>query len=633
MKFLFYATQSAPTAAPENALDSRYTWTLWRPSWRRLWPRGLPPWPFAIWWLFHYLRLFANRDYSLLLVYEGKRCIHHTCVVPGYFRFPFMNEDDLQIGYTRTTEGHRGEGLAVFAATKVIQLLSRNGRQLWYVVHETNTASQHVAERSGFSLVGRGRRTAWHGLHLIGAYHLGPPQRSVAPAGRAGGRTGTLNIWLTTIGEPVPVREGTKDRLHRTGYFAHFLADHGHKVTWWTSTFDHFRKKQWFDDDETLQVDERLTIRMLHGSGYRSNVSVTRFRDHAQIARKFARQAREQADRPDIIVSALPTVDLCLASVEFGRERGIPVVADMRDMWPDIFLDAMPRLAKPIGWLLLRPLFRHARATCAKATAITGITEAFVDWGLQRGGRARSSLDRAFYMGYTTVVPPAEELRVAEELWDRQGVVRDPARPIACFVGTLGRQFDLETVLAAARLLQTRGSPVRFVICGRGDRLEHYRRLGAGLHNVVFPGWVDAAAIYTLLRRSAFALDPLPDRYDFLATINNKAIEYMSAGLPVISSPNRGMLADFLARERCGLSYNIGDAQGLADILAREAVDSDGMCQLAENSARVFQEKFTAEKVYGEMMAYLEEIAGSTASKTIGSAPRAADTGPARQSG
>ena len=56
-----------------------------------------------------------------------------------------------------------------------------------------------------------------------------------------------------------------------------------------------------------------------------------------------------------------------------------------------------------------------------------------------------------------------------------------------------------------------------------------------------FPGWVDAAKIFVLMRRSAVGLDPLPDRYDFLATINNKAIEYMSAGLPVISSPDRGV--------------------------------------------------------------------------------------------
>ena len=102
------------------------------------------------------------------------------------------------------------------------------------------------------------------------------------------------------------------------------------------------------------------------------------------------------------------------------------------------------------------------------------------------------------------------------------------------------------------------------MLCGAGDRFEHYRALAAGLPNVLLPGWVDAAAIHVLMRRSACGLDPLSDRYDFLATINNKAIEYFSAGLPVISSPRRGTLAELLAAEECGLSYDLGDAAGLA---------------------------------------------------------------------
>jgi len=67
-----------------------------------------------------------------------------------------------------------------------------------------------------------------------------------------------MKIWLVTIGEPVPVHEGVRDRLCRTGYFAHLLANHGHNVVWWTSTFDHFRKKHLFEADTFLPVNERL---------------------------------------------------------------------------------------------------------------------------------------------------------------------------------------------------------------------------------------------------------------------------------------------------------------------------------------------------------------------------------------
>ena len=111
------------------------------------------------------------------------------------------------------------------------------------------------------------------------------------------------------------------------------------------------------------------------------------------------------------------------------------------------------------------------------------------------------------------------------------------------------------------------------------------------------------------MRRSACGLDPLSDRYDFLATINNKAIEYFSAGLPVISSPRRGTLAELLAAEECGLSYDLGDAAGLA--ACWPAWQMSRVCGSGwRKRRRLFQRSFTAEKVYGSMMEYLEKIAG-----------------------
>lgn len=419
-----------------------------------------------------------------------------------------------------------------------------------------------------------------------------------------------MNVWLVTIGEPVPVGEAAADRLHRTGALAHYLAARGHQVIWWTSTFDHFRKKHWFEDDAVLRPCESLEIRLLHGRGYRSTISIARLRDHRLIARKFARAAAAESMIPDVIVAGLPTIELSLEAVRYGRARGVPVVVDARDMWPDIFVDAAPKPARPVARLLLRPLFGQARQAFAGATAIIGPTDGFVVWGLQRAGRERTDWDRAFPFAYELQSPKAEAIARAEAYWDEQGLPASGGPPVACFVGTLGRQLDLQTVLKAARLLAGAGAPWRFVLCGLGDRLESYRQEARDLPNVVFPGWVDKAQIYVLLRRAAIGLDPLPDRYDFLVHINNKAVEYLSAGLPVVSTPARGVLAELLLHQGCGASYNYGDADGLAELLGRLAGDPDRLAAMRSAARRTFAERFTAEKVYGGMEAYLMELAG-----------------------
>lgn len=418
-----------------------------------------------------------------------------------------------------------------------------------------------------------------------------------------------MRVWIVTMGEPVPVQEGRHDRLHRSGFFARFLATHDHQVIWWTSTFDHFRKKQWFTRDTTIDLVANLRLRMLKGCGYRRNVSLARILDHRQIAGKFAAEAAA-APRPDVIVAALPTIDLCLASVRYGRRAGVPVVLDMRDMWPDIFVDLLPSLVRPVAQLALCPLYHQARQACAGATAITGITEEFVDWGLARGRRRRSPLDRAFPMGYTSVPPPPEAIAKAEAFWDERGVTRQSDEFVVAFMGTLGRTLALETVVEAARRLERSGRRFRFVFCGTGDRLEVLQQSAGDLRSTLFTGWLGAAELFVLMRRSSVGLDPMPARHDFLATINNKAIEYLSAGLPVVSSPDHGALFKLLRDGQCGLSYPTGNAAALAAILAALDADRTRLARLSGNAARIFEERFQAERVYASMMDHLGEICG-----------------------
>ena len=415
-----------------------------------------------------------------------------------------------------------------------------------------------------------------------------------------------MNIWLVTIGEPVPIGIGANDRLHRTGLFASILAGRGHRVTWWTSAFDHFRKRR-FGPSGEVPLSPGLVAVLLEGGGYGKNLSLARIWDHQRIAWAFRKAARNRPV-PDVIVAALPSLELPIEVVRYARSRKVPVVLDMRDMWPDIFLEAIPRVLRPVGSLAMAPLFLRGRKACAGATAITGITEAFVDWGLARGHRTRTALDHSFPMGYMSSPPAPERIREAEAFWDSRGLLAGSSGLVAAFVGTVGSRFDFASLIGASRLLAQKGLPFRLVLCGIGDRHEQVAALAKDLSNIYLAGWVDAAQIYVLLRRSGVGLDPLPDRFDFLASINNKAIEYMSAGLPVISCPRRGLLFDLLRDEGCGLSYHNGDERALAQILEHLARDRAERERLSANALRVYRERFVAETVYARMAEYLNEV-------------------------
>ena len=102
----------------------------------------------------------------------------------------------------------------------------------------------------------------------------------------------------------------------------------------------------------------------------------------------------------------------------YGRRHSIPTIADMRDLWPDIWLDAAPAAARPIAKLLLSPDFALSRSSLASITAITGITDEFVAWGLARAGRAAGAFDRAFPFGDSLPHPAPDTIGLANQFWN-----------------------------------------------------------------------------------------------------------------------------------------------------------------------------------------------------------------------
>lgn len=416
-----------------------------------------------------------------------------------------------------------------------------------------------------------------------------------------------MRIWLITVGEPLPT-DGNDRRLLRTGMLAEQLVRHGHTVTWWTSAFDHTHKTYRSPQDSWQQVGPSFRIRLLRSCGYRANVSLRRLLDHRNLAIKFASEARRETI-PDLILCSLPTLELCEQAVAFGRYVARPIVIDVRDLWPNVFLDLAPSLLRPLMNAALWPLWEMAGRACAGATAIIGLTDRYVEWGVRLAGRRRRPHDRVFPMAYTASQPAPEEIAAAREYWQRLGIGTEPDQLVGCFFGSVSRHSEIPTIIDAARILAAQGRNVKFAICGVGEKLDTYRRYGADCPQVLFPGWVDAAKIWTLMRISHVGLCPFVSSSNYVNNIPNKPIEYLSAGLPVLSSL-QGVLADMLQQHECGLTYANRNVRGLAEAVASLMDRPDALRRMAENARRLYQQQFVAQTVYRQMAEYLVDLAG-----------------------
>ena len=406
-----------------------------------------------------------------------------------------------------------------------------------------------------------------------------------------------MQIWVVTVGEPLPRYSGG-DRPHRAGYLAQLLAARGHEVTWWTSCFDHFRRKHFTLRAERVEVAPNLHLQFLRGCAYRRNVSLARQLNHWQIGREFRRLAKTYP-RPAVIICSLPTIELARESVRYGHAHGVPTFLDIRDLWPDEMVDRLPRAARGIGKALLSPLFASVRQALQGASGLIGISERFLNWGLALAGRERNAdRDRIFPLGYTGS-PAGANVGALEAGIAPAGV--NPGKRIFWFAGTFVGNIDLGTVIEAARRLQHR-QDIQFVLTGSGERSAEWQSQGHGLGNVVFTGWADSAQLGALSSVAWAGLAAY--RKGAKMSLPNKLFEYMSRGLPTLISLD-GDTRDLVVSRNIGLPYEAGNAASLADVIERLADDADLRRTMSANAVRVYNEQFSARLIYNDYADFL----------------------------
>jgi RimJ/RimL family protein N-acetyltransferase len=103
-------------------------------------------------------------------IYRSGQLAHRSAIFPRYFRFPFMQRSDLQIGDTWTHEEDRGRGLAGCAIRALLESDVNRDRVYWYICDIANRPSRRVVEKLGFIEAGECRRTSRFGLRLFGAF-------------------------------------------------------------------------------------------------------------------------------------------------------------------------------------------------------------------------------------------------------------------------------------------------------------------------------------------------------------------------------------------------------------------------------------------------------------------------------
>lgn len=427
----------------------------------------------------------------------------------------------------------------------------------------------------------------------------------------------SLRVWTTVIGQRLDGAENTRSML-----LCGELLRRGHEATMWTSAYDHIRKewrREWVESGgQAIRRPDGLEIRFMKGCGYTRNVGPRRFVDHWLAARDFQRQA-DTLPVPDAIVASVPDHITAASAVAWGRRNGVATIIDVRDKWPDIFIDhaGSTALATLIR-LGLHGERRRVRRALRDADAVVAMMGSMMDWALASVGRAPTWRERIFHLTTTPKNFDVERPPLPAESRVPEVVARIGARTAFTFVGTFNRTQHPSLILDAVDRLAAdgRNDPARmvFVIGGDGLDADEVRRRATRHENVLVTGWLVTDEMNALLARSHVGL--LPMNFPSPA-FNNKAFAYLASGLPIINGAT-GDLADLIAEEEIGINFGGGNAAELAEAIAVLAGDGERLRAMTADVRSLFDARFDREANYRAYVDHIEKIVAEKRSGPTG---------------
>jgi glycosyltransferase involved in cell wall biosynthesis len=405
-------------------------------------------------------------------------------------------------------------------------------------------------------------------------------------------------IWLFKDGEALPVEAGT--RRMRMGMIAHALASRGHKIHWFGSTFLHQKKSLYAERDCEIRVNLQLTLHLLHAGSFKKNLSWERYRFYRRYSRRLFAYC-QKLPAPDIIVCAFPLIDVAEWVVRYGNERGVPVLVDVRDLWPDTIVQSFPPTVRPLARALLWRDFAKTRTVFERADCLCAMSQGVLDWARTYTNRQPRRPDLVIPIGY----PDDSRSTTPSEL-PCLAAVED--KHLFVYVGSFGHTYNLSTVVAAARRLASQGRhDIHFLLAGQGPLFSRIAREAEGLPNFSLVGWLQHAEVRAVLHRARAGILPWAGESGALP---NKLFEYVSAGRPVISSAE-GELNRAVVARGAGAVFFADNPASLESAVLRLADDEEFAASSAQAALDWFSSTFSESIIYARLVDEIEALAAS----------------------
>ncbi|HIX28981.1 MAG TPA: glycosyltransferase family 4 protein [Candidatus Blautia stercoravium] len=386
----------------------------------------------------------------------------------------------------------------------------------------------------------------------------------------------------------------------RFRYIGDFLSDAGYQVDLITTTFQHWEKAQ-RNLDEIKKEDYKFNLKFIYEPGYKKNIDLSRIRSH-RIAAKNLRQLLKKEGDYDLIYCEIPPNDVALAAAEYAKEKGIPFVPDVNDLWPEAMRMVLD--VPVISDILFYPLLRDAEKVYALVSGIIGTSDEYRDRPLKN-----QKLDvpkKTVYVGNEIA-----EFDAGVEAYSPQ-IPKEESEFWVSYAGTIGTSYDIRTMVLAGKELLKRGKTrIKIKILGGGPLKEELETLAKEQNctNVEFVGYAPYPKMAAYLAKSDILVNSFVKKAP--QSIVTKIGDYLAAGKPMINTCMSPEFRNKVEHDGFGINIMPEDVKILADAIEKLYEDESARVKMGKRARTIAEEQFDRPQSYKKIIELIEELTGN----------------------
>lgn len=400
-----------------------------------------------------------------------------------------------------------------------------------------------------------------------------------------------MKVWIINPYATLPTEPWREDRH---GVLANYLDANNHEVVIWTANFVHrsklYRAEKW----ETIKFGNNIHYSIVPSTSYKKHISLDRILFEKNFSENFLKLSTNFS-KPDVLILTEPSLFFQSNILEYLKTTNIKLIIDIIDLWPELFNIILPEKIRFLGKFIFKKFYTKRNKLIQKADGIVAVSENYLEilpcdfnkpravvyWGNDTKGVFKLSSDTLF------AKKKKNEYRVI-------------------YAGTIGSNYDLNTVLETANVLKKLDTDISFIIAGDGPLKEWLMEKIASdnLFNVKYVGSLNSTELAELFYSSNLGLCS----YVRASTVSMpiKIYDYLNYNIPILNSLS-GDIKQLVDNKKIGLNYESENIKSLVDAIVILKNNTELQKSIKSNIKEV-SDMFSYEKQYSKYVNFIEKI-------------------------